>query len=85
MKIMNNKSIFTFLMILVLLLLAGASYYTFMAYNEYESTQKNTKSTYFIETLDDTLSKIAKERLYSAIYMSTNGTSGLEKVKESRT
>ena len=84
MKIMNNKSIFTFLMIVVLFLLAGASYYTFMAYNEYESTQKNTKNTYFIETLDDTLSKIAKERLYSAIYMSTNGTSGFEKVKESR-
>ena len=81
---MNNKSIFTFLMIVVLFLLGGASYYTFMAYNEYESTQKNTKNTYFIETLDNTLSKIAQERLYSAIYMSTNGTSGFEKVKESR-
>ena len=84
MKIINNKNIFTFLITVVIAVLGVFSYYTYISYVEYESTQKSTQSTYFVKEMDSVLDKIAKERLYSAIYMGTEGKSGFDKVKESR-
>ncbi len=84
MKIINNKNIFTFLITVVVAVLGVFSYYTYISYVEYESTQKSTQSTYFVKEMDSVLDKIAKERLYSAIYMGTEGKSGFDKVKESR-
>ena len=84
MKIINNKNVFILLIASVIVILGTFSYYAFISYVEYEATQKSTKSTYFIKTLDSVLDKIAKERLYSAIYMGTGGKKGFEKVKEAR-
>ncbi len=84
MKIINNKNIFNLLIIVVMAVLAFFSYYTYTSYTEYESTRNSTQSTYFIEEMDNVLDTIAKERLYSAIYMGTEGKVGFDKVKEAR-
>ena len=84
MKIINNRNIFNLLIVVVMALLAFFSYYTYTSYVEYESTRNSTQSTYFIEEIDKLLDTIAKERLYSAVYMGTEGKTGFEKVKKAR-
>jgi len=84
MKIFNNKNVFILLMVSMMAILGAFSYYASVSYLEYEGTQKSTRSTDFIQTVDSMLDKIAKERLYSAIYMGSNGKKGYEKVKEAR-
>ena len=61
-----------------------SSYYTYISYGDYETTRNSTEGTYFVDEMDKVLDKIAKERLYSAIYMGTDGKRGLDKVKASR-
>ncbi len=78
------KNIFNLLIIVVIAVLGFFSYNTYMSYIEYESTRNSTQSTYFIEEMDSVLNHIAKERLYSAVYMGTEGKIGFDKVKESR-
>jgi len=84
MKIINNKNIFNLLIVVVMAVLAFFSYYTYTSYVEYESTRNSTQSTYFVSEMDNVLDKIAKERLYSAIYMGTEGKTDFNKVKEAR-
>ncbi len=84
MKIINNKNIFNLLIVVVVAVLAFFSYYTYLSYTKYESIQNSTQSTYFIEKTDSILDKIAQERLYSAVYMGTEGKEGFNKVKEAR-
>ena len=84
MKIINNKSIFNFLILLVMVVLLAASYYTYESYIKYENRQKGTQNIHFVEQLDSTLDAIAKERLYSAIYMGAEGKKGFDKVKKAR-
>ena len=84
MKIINNRNIFNLLIVAVMGVLAFFSYYTYTSYVEYESTRNSTQSTYFIEEMDSVLSEIAKERLYSAIYLGTEGRTGFDKVKKAR-
>ena len=84
MRIMNNKSIFTFLIWLVLGVFGFLSYHTYLSYTAYASTQKSTKNTYLVEKLDMVLDEIAKERLYSAVYMSASEKKGFKKVENSR-
>jgi len=84
MKIINNKSIFNFLILIVMIVLAGTSYYTYESYVKYEKTLHGTKNFQFVEQLDGVLDAIAKERLDSAVYMANEGKSGFEKVKASR-
>jgi len=84
MKIINNKNIFNLLIVVVMAVLAFFSYYTYTSYVEYESKRTSTQSTYFVEEMDNVLDTIAKERLYGAIYMGTEGKTGFDKVKESR-
>jgi signal transduction histidine kinase/CheY-like chemotaxis protein/Tfp pilus assembly protein PilE len=85
MKIINNKNIFTFLILVVIAVFGIFSYYTYISYTEYATTQKSTKSTSFIKEMDSVLDKIAEERLYSAIYMGTDGKSGYAEVEKART
>ena len=84
MKIINNRNIFNLLILVVMAVLVFFSYYTYTSYITYESTRNSTESTYFIEEIDSVLDTIAKERLYSAIYMGTDGKVGFDKVKEAR-
>ncbi len=78
------KNIFNLLIIVVIVALGFFSYNTYISYVEYESTRTSTQSTYFIEEMDSVLDNIAKERLYSAIYMGTDGKTGFDKVKKAR-
>jgi len=84
MKIINNKNVFILLIVSMLGILGIFSYYASVTYIQYDAAQKGTKNTKFIESVDITLAKIAKERLYSAIYMGTSGSKGYSKVKEAR-
>jgi len=84
MKIINNKNVFNLLIVTVMGAVAFFSYYTYIYYVEYESTRDSTQSTYFIEEMDNVLDTVAKERLYSAMYMGTKGKKGFDKVKEAR-
>ena len=84
MKIINNKNIFILLIALVMAVFAFLSYYAFTSYVEYTSTKRSTQNIYFVEILDNTLSKIEKERLDSAIYMGTSEDIAFKKVKASR-
>ncbi len=84
MKIINNKNVFNLLIVTVIAVLAFFSYYTYTSYVEYESTRNSTQSTYFVEETDNVLDAIAKERLYSAVYMGTEGKVGFKKLKKAR-
>ena len=84
MKIINNKNIFNLLIIVLVAVLAFFSYYTYTSYVEYDASRNSTQSTYFVEETDNVLDMIAKERLYSAIYMGKEGKGGFDKVKEAR-
>ena len=84
MKIINNKNIFNLLIVVVIAVLAFFSYYTYVSYVEYAASRNSTQSTYFVEATDNVLDMIAKERLYSAIYMGREGKMGFDKVKEAR-
>jgi signal transduction histidine kinase/CheY-like chemotaxis protein len=84
MKIINNKNIFNLLIVGVMAVLAYFSYYTYTSYMAYESTRNSTQSTHFADEMNGVISAIEKERLYSAIYMGTDGKSGFDKVKEAR-
>jgi hypothetical protein len=78
------KNIFNLLIIVVIAALGFFSYNTYLSYVAYDSSRKSTQSTYFLEETDNVLDMIAKERLYSAIYMGREGKAGFNKVKEAR-
>ncbi|MEA2048817.1 MAG: ATP-binding protein [Campylobacterota bacterium] len=80
----NNKNVLSFLIVLVLAVSGAFAYYAFESFIEYEASQKSANNTQFIKKIDSTLDKIAKERLYSAIYVGTSGKKGFEKLKEAR-
>jgi len=84
MKIMNNKSIFVFLMLVVTTVLALLSYQSYHAYLAYDRTGKSSISTDFVKKIDGILDEIEKERLYSAIYLGSNGDKGFYDLEESR-
>jgi len=84
MKKMSHKTVFNFLIVMFVAALLGASYYTFTAYQQYKGTQDNTKSIMLVNHLDQALQAIGKERLYSAIYLSSSNESEFEKIKQER-
>ena len=84
MKIMNNKSIFVFLILVVAMVLALLSSKSYEAYMIYDKTEKSSVSTDFVKKIDGILDEIEKERLYSAIYLGSNGDKGFYDLEESR-
>ncbi|RRS30300.1 MAG: hypothetical protein P794_07565 [Epsilonproteobacteria bacterium (ex Lamellibrachia satsuma)] len=84
MKIINNKNVFTFLIVVVMAVLGLFSYYTYISYMKYESTQKSTQSISFLKNMDGVLDQIEQERLYGAIYLGTEGKPGFDKAKKAR-
>ena len=84
MKIINNKNIFNFLILLVTAAVGFLSYHAYISYAEYDKTSNSIHSAHFIDKMDGILDRVAKERFYSAIYMGTDGDRGFNKVKESR-
>ncbi len=84
MKLLNNKNIFSFLILVVLGVLGYFSYQTYLSYNTFETARKSGKEIRFVELVDQTLDSLEDERIQSAIYMGTAGKKGMDTLTKSR-
>ncbi|BAF72789.1 ATP-binding protein [Sulfurovum sp. NBC37-1] len=84
MNLLNNKNIFSFLIVLILAGLGGVSYQTYFSYNDYRKAEESKKEVRFVELLSQTIDALAKERLDSASYMGSGGTAADSELKASR-
>jgi len=84
MNLLNNKNIFSFLILIVVGVLGLFSYQTYTSYNNYEATQESSKNIRFVELVDQALNSLEEERIQSAIYMGNAGKKGADTLKESR-
>ncbi|AKF24449.1 hypothetical protein YH65_02870 [Sulfurovum lithotrophicum] len=84
MNLLNNKNIFSFLIVLVLVVFGAISYQTYFAYNDYQKAEEGKKEVRFVELLSQTVDAIAKERLESANYMGSGGAAAGSELKASR-
>jgi len=84
MNLLNNKNIFSFLIVLVLAGLGGVSYQTYISYNTYQKAEASKKKIRFVELLSQTVDAMDQERLESAKYMGSGGTVADSELKTSR-
>jgi len=84
MRWLNNKNIFSFLMLLVLVVLGMISYQTYGAFQKYQKAVESRKEIHFVDLLDETISAISKERIASANFMGSHGKKGKETLETSR-
>jgi len=84
MKIFSNKSIFIFLMMVMIVLSGWFGFNTYKTYLSYASSQMNTKGSMAITSIDELINYLEEEELNSAIYFGTNGDRSFNKLKESR-
>ena len=84
MNVLNNKNVFSFLIVIVVAVLGLFSYQTYTTYHVYEATQESNKNIRFVELLDQTLNSLEGERIQSAVYMGNAGKKGADLLKESR-
>jgi len=84
MNLLNNKNIFSFLILIVIGVLGLFSYQTYIAYTGYEATQESSKNIRFVELVDQALESLEEERIQSASYMGNAGKKGADALKESR-
>ena len=84
MKIINNKNLFILLLVLVMTLFGIISYKTVIAYANYNTIEESIEQRDFMHKLNGVINKVLKERLYSAIYIGTDGEKGLEKLENGR-
>ena len=84
MRWLNNKNIFSFLMLLVLVVLGMISYQTYGAFQKYQTAVESRKDIHFVDLLDETISAISKERIASANFMGNHGKKGKTTLDASR-
>jgi len=73
------------ILILIMLTVAGFfSYYTYQAYTDYRTVQNSARNSLFVKEVDSVLDAIAEERLQSAVYMGKEGKSGFEELRKRR-
>jgi len=84
MKIFSNKSIFIFLMMVMLVLSGWFGFNTYNSYKVYESSQLNTKGSLLVEAIDEFLTRLEDEETNSAIYFGTSGNKNFDELKSSR-
>ena len=72
MKFLNNRTILTLLIFIVIAVAGFLSYKTFLSYGEFSKIENSTKKVYFIEKLNNFFDDLSNERLQSSIYMSLN-------------
>ena len=68
----NNKSIFRVLIFLMIFVLGGLLYNGSESLFEYEKGQNTQQTLAITKVFDDIVKQVAKERLFSAIYMGSN-------------
>jgi len=84
MKIFSNKSIFIFLMMVMLGLSGWFGFNTYKSYMTYQSSQLNTNGSILVENIDDFLNSLEVEESNSAIYFGTSGNKNFDNLKTSR-
>jgi signal transduction histidine kinase/CheY-like chemotaxis protein len=84
MKIFSNKSIFIFLMLVMITLSGWFGFNTYKSYISYASSQTNTKGSILVVSIDDFINVLEIEEIESAIYFGTNGDKNFNKLKETR-
>ena len=85
MKLFSNKSIF-FVLILAMMVLSGwFGYNTFISYNNYVSSQANTKGSELTKKVNNLIDVLDQEEVNSAVYFGSNGSKNFEKLKQART
>lgn len=82
--VLKNKNRLNILIIIVMLLVSTALYYTFAAYQQYAEVKKHTILSSLMYEIESTLGKIAFERVDTAKYLATKEKRSLDKVKERR-
>jgi len=82
MDIFKSRTVLKF--IVLIFLLAFASYATYFSYQKYNIEKNNTKLSFFIDTLDFTLNKIIDERIDSIEYLTNIGKINFNRLKSSR-
>jgi len=84
MNLLNNKNIFSFLIIIVIAVTGFFSYQSYIAYDSYETAQQSRKNIRFVELVDQLQDSLEEERVQSAIFMGNGGKEGEQKLLESR-
>jgi len=84
MNLLNNKNIFSFLILIVVGVFGLFGYHTYVSFNAYEARQESSKNIRFVELMDQILDSMDQERIESAVYMGTAGKSGIEALKAKR-
>ncbi len=84
MKIINNKNIFLFLILLAVGLFMFLSYSTFTIYNNFLSEKHSIQNLEIVKTIKNTIDIVEDERLDSAMYMSKSNDRVYDKLKNER-
>ncbi|MCF6207409.1 MAG: ATP-binding protein, partial [Sulfurovum sp.] len=84
MNMLNNKNIFSFLILIVVAVMGYFSYQTYMSFRVYEAAQQSHKNIRFVELIDQALDSLEDERIQSAIFMGKGGKRGSENLQQSR-
>ncbi len=71
-------------MLVMMVALGVASYYTYLSYQHYTTVKKSTKLSSFLDVFEPVLDKMASESIYSAAYLAVQSKSNLRKLKEAR-
>jgi len=84
MNLLNNKNIFSFLIVLVIVVLGTVSYNTYLTYNSYMQAEESKKNIHFVDLTEQVIDALSHERIESAIYMGSGGSDRADVLKESR-
>jgi len=84
MNLLNNKNVFSFLIVIIIAVTGLFSYQTYLSFRTYELTQNSHKNIRFVELVDQALESLEQERVESAIYMGNAGKKGVDGLKNSR-
>ncbi len=84
MNLLNNKNIFSFLIVLVVVVLGTVSYNTYLTYNNYMQAEESKKNIRFVDLTEQLIDALSHERTESAVYMGSGGSDRADALKESR-
>jgi len=84
MNFLNNKNIFSFLIILAIAVLGAVSYHTYFTYDSYMQAEESKKNIYYVDLTEQVIDALSHERIESAIYTGSGGNNRVDALKESR-
>jgi len=84
MNFLNNKNVFSFLIVLAITVLGAVSYHTYLTYNSYRLAEESKKNIHYIDLNEQLIDALSHERIESAIYMGSGGNNRVDALKKSR-